>query len=57
MNKTFNPVKAYIPVYGWVYAIENIDALYETRFHYIASSIVNVYTTLFTMGILTIILG
>lgn len=57
MNTKFNPVKAYIPLYGWVYAIENIDALYETRFHYIASSIVNVYTTLFAMGVLTLILG
>jgi hypothetical protein len=57
MNKTFNPVKAYIPLYGWVYAIENIDALYETRFHFITSSIVNVYTTIFAMGIVTLITG
>ena len=50
----FNPLLAYIPVYGYVYAVLNIDELFERKYHFITSSLVNAYTSILTFGLIAL---
>lgn len=50
--KKFNPIKTYIPLYGFYYGAIHIEELFENRKHFIASSMVNAYTTIFAVGII-----
>jgi hypothetical protein len=52
MKNKFNPILAYIPLFGYYYAIKHVDQLHENKYHFIGSSLVNAYTTIFAFGLI-----